>query len=130
MEQITEQNQEILKRDMMIDALQESVADMERYLQTSDWRQLTSQAIQDFTAQGRLKLAELARLMRIANPLIYRGVEIQKLYLFAQGVEITAANEELNEVLQLFLDDEKNQNAFLPCDNLHLYPLFRVSFHP
>ena len=45
----------------------------------------------------------------LKNPLIRRAVLTQAQYVFAQGVEINSENEDVNEVIQGFIDDPKNK---------------------
>ncbi|MDP0947505.1 hypothetical protein, partial [Klebsiella pneumoniae] len=44
-------------------------------------------------------------------PLIRRAVEIQALYVFAQGMTIQADHEPVDVVIQRFLKDRKNYNS-------------------
>lgn len=92
--------------------VRESMQRLEQALYSPEWRALTIQNEQEFTREGIRAITEIARLMRIKNPLIKRGVKIQRLYVWAQGVSIAAADEEINAVIQAFLDDERNQADF------------------
>jgi hypothetical protein len=94
-----------------LELLRESLQRLEQALYAPGWRQLTTQANQEFSREGIRQIAELARIMRIKNPIIKRGVNIQKLYVWAQGFSVRAADEEINAVVQEFMDDEKNRAA-------------------
>ena len=89
--------------------VQESMQRLEQALFSPEWRALTMQGDQEFSRPGLRMLTETARLMRIKNPLIKRGVKIQRLYVWAQGLSIAAADPDINDVIQAFLDDERNQ---------------------
>lgn len=89
--------------------LTESLQRLEQMLYSSEWRMLTMQADQEFTRAGLRQITELARIMRLKNPVIKRGVKIQRLYVWAQGVNISAVEPEINDVVQAFLDDERNK---------------------
>ena len=89
--------------------LNESLQRLEQLLHSTEWRMLSFQADQEFTRPGLKEITKLARLMRLKNPIIKRGVKIQRLYVWAQGVNISAVDETINETLQAFLDDERNK---------------------
>lgn len=89
--------------------VQESMQRLEQALFSPEWRALTMQGEQEFTRAGLIAITEIARIMRIKNPLIKRGVKIQRLYVWAQGVSIAAADPDINDVIQAFVDDERNQ---------------------
>ena len=89
--------------------LQESIQRLEQSLYSPQWRMLSMNAEEEFTREGLREITKLARIMRLANPLVKRGVQIQRLYVWAQGVNISANDEQINDVIQAFLDDERNQ---------------------
>lgn len=89
--------------------LRESLERLEQALYSPDWRALSRQGEVEFTRQGIRDITRLARLMEIKNPLIHRGVRVQQLYVWAQGVSVAAKEAELNDVLNVFLDDERNR---------------------
>jgi len=98
---MSEQIAELLER---IDAL-------EYALDTPEWRRLTQSADQEFTRAGLRNLTELARVMRLKNPLIKRGVEIKKLYVWGQGWTVKASDKRIQEVIDAFLYDPKNDDV-------------------
>lgn len=57
-------------------------------------------------------IMRLARIMYLKNPLINRGVRVKADYVFGRAVQISAPDEEINIVIQTFLDDERNQTEF------------------
>lgn len=89
--------------------LTESLQRLEQVLYSPEWRMLSMQADQEFTRAGLRQITELSRIMRLKNPVIKRGVKIQRLYVWAQGVNISATEPEINDVVQVFLDDERNK---------------------
>lgn len=84
---------------------------LENALDTPEWRRLTSEAAQEFTRTGVRNLTELARVMRLKNPLIKRGVEVKKLYVWGQGWTVKAQNEDVQAALDAFLYDAKNDDV-------------------
>jgi hypothetical protein len=87
--------------------LQESLADVELALEDRGWIALSIQASREFTREGRRRAAALARILAIQNPLVKRGLAIRAGYIWGRGVTITAADPDVNHVLQLFLDDNR-----------------------
>lgn len=82
------------------------------YREDRGWTQISYQSQEMFTAAGRRKIAELCRAMHIINPLIKRGLAVRAAYTWGQGVGISARNEQVNKVVQTFLDDPMNRRAF------------------
>lgn len=88
--------------------LQERLASLEMALESLDWRVLSAQAENEFSRQGLRDITEFSRIMAIKNPLIKRGVTVQRLYVFGQGLEVSARQREIDQVLTAFWDDPAN----------------------
>lgn len=99
------------KLDALEAELAESYAALELALEDVGWRRLSLQATQEFSREGLRQMAELCRLMALKNPLISRACAVQRNYVFGQGVTATAADPQLNAVLQAWWTDPKNQAA-------------------
>jgi hypothetical protein len=56
--------------------------------------------------------AKLARIFYLKNPLIRRGCSVKADYVFGRRVSISARDELINDVVQIFLNDERNQTEF------------------
>lgn len=106
---IADLSEQARRGEMQLVVVQESLQRLEQVLYSAEWQQLSMQADREFTREGLDHIITLARIMRLKNPVIKRGVEVQRLYVFAQGVQITAVDERVNAVLQAFLDDERNR---------------------
>lgn len=90
--------------------LQERLASLELALEDVGWmRMLYGEGDQEFSRDALGKIAYLARLMYLKNPLINRGVNVKRYYVWGQGVTIKAKDPKVDEVLQQFLKDRKNQ---------------------
>jgi hypothetical protein len=116
--------QEQLDRsDATIELLQEAFAELEMELDEG-WTRLAGGNANEFTRTGLRKLIGLARVMYLKNPLIQRAVNVQAFYTWAQGVQIHAEDETVNEVIQRFLDDPGNKRAYSgdrhECERHHL----------
>lgn len=92
--------------------LQERLASLELALEDQGWQRLTGGSDSEFSREALRAICHEARSYYLKNPLIQRGVNVQTHYVFGQGVEISAADPEINEVVQEFLDDGKNQAEF------------------
>jgi hypothetical protein len=88
--------------------LTERLAELEMALFNDGWARLGQQTEREFSRDGLGQIAYLARLMYLKNPLIQRGVQIQAFYVFGQGVTISHEDEDVNKVIQSFLDDASN----------------------
>lgn len=89
--------------------LSERLAALELALETMDWRRLTAEADQEFSRDGLRIIVELARIMAIKNPVVKRGVEVKQLYVWGQGWSVKAGDPDIDEALQAFLADTRNQ---------------------
>lgn len=94
--------------ELQIEALEESIHDLEMELHSDGWRELIVDADQQFSRVGLRDISEISRIMAIKNPLVKRGVDLYKLYVWGQGMSVRAADDEINDVIQAFMDDHKN----------------------
>ena len=92
--------------------MQERLAALEWALESMDWRALTAQADQEFSRPGLATITELSRIMAIKNPLIKRGVAVQRLYVFGQGFTVRAEEPAIDDALTAFYEDPKNAVEF------------------
>lgn len=90
--------------------LSESMGALEQQMYEPGWQRLTAEAEQEFTRDGLKQITAVCRIMSIKNPLIKRGLALRHSYIWGQGVEITARDPKINDVVQAFLDD--NQDTF------------------
>lgn len=95
----------------VVDVLESRIADLELALEDRGWQQMTMSAAFEFSRHGLGIIVELARAMYIKNPLINRGVEVKKLYVWAQGVKVSCDDEVAMEAITQFLEDDGNQRA-------------------
>jgi hypothetical protein len=91
--------------------LESRIGELERELYGPDarWEQLHGGGDQ-FTRQSIQEVANLAEVMYLKNPIIQRGINIKTYYTFGQGVQVSAPNAEINDVVQSFWKDERNQS--------------------
>jgi len=94
--------------------LSERLAELEDFWREDrDWINIGATAgDQEFSRQGLQYAGRIARIMFLANPLINRGVTVKSDYVWGRGVSISAKDETLNELIQQFLDDPRNQVEF------------------
>jgi hypothetical protein len=101
---ITESNSELL---------QERLAELELTLEdeSGGWMRFggVSGAQREFSRDGLRRIIWLARVAYLKNPLINRAVSVTAFYVWGGGVSMTAAHDEVDTVVQAFLDDTKNK---------------------
>jgi hypothetical protein len=94
------------------DFLSERLADLELALDDVGWERLDWDGSREFTRDFLDRLIALSRLNALKNPLIRRGVALKAGYVWGQGVEIQARDDDVNEqVIQPFLDDRGNRES-------------------
>lgn len=101
----------------LLEVLTEGLADLELQLEDSGWDRILAGAREQFSRAGLNRAAEACRVMAVAHPLVKRGVALRTAYIWGPGLQISAragADEpqDVNAVVQAFLDDEGNQAAW------------------
>lgn len=91
--------------------LQERLAELELALEDMGWTKVLDNWEKDFSRQGLGEIMRLSRLMWLKNPIIKRGVEVQALYVFGQGVTIRAEDKLVNRAVQRFLEYRPNRTV-------------------
>ncbi|HRJ40438.1 MAG TPA: hypothetical protein PL105_01090 [Caldilineaceae bacterium] len=84
------------------------LAELESLLSGGDWRLISMQAEQEFSREGLRQITEMARIMYLKNPLIQRGIDVKRFYVWGQGVSVKAADSDIHEAIKAFEEDEKN----------------------
>lgn len=95
----------------LVDVLESRIADLELALEDVGWLRLGASLDFEFSRHGLSRIVELARAMYIKNPLIKRGVELQKLYVFGRGFTVDCDDEDARAAARDFLDDHGNARA-------------------
>jgi hypothetical protein len=94
------------------DRLEESMAQLVLARDNAGWALLNAQYANEFSREGLKTAAEQGRIFGVANPLIKRGREVRHAYVWGQGVSIDAKNSDVNDLVQSYMDDEGNREAF------------------
>ena len=90
--------------------LQERIAELELALDDAGYERIgDSNFDKQFTKASIDKIAAMARVYWLKNPLIKRAVATQANYVFGQGVDVAAADEDVQTVVDAFMDDSKNR---------------------
>lgn len=90
--------------------LQERIAELELALDDAGYERIgDSNFDRQFTKASVDKIAAMARVYWLKNPLIKRAVATQANYVFGQGVDVVAADEDVQTVVDAFMDDSKNR---------------------
>ncbi|HUV15758.1 MAG TPA: hypothetical protein VMW28_04260 [Pelolinea sp.] len=87
----------------------ERLAELELALEDVGWTRLWSdESEMEFSREGLGKIARLSRLMYLKNPLVNRGVNVKRNYVWGQGISIKAPDPDVDAVIQQFMNDRKN----------------------
>lgn len=90
--------------------LQERIAELELALDDVGYERIgDSNFDKQFTKASIDKIAAMARVYWLKNPLVKRAVATQANYVFGQGVDVVAANEDVQTVVDAFMEDSKNR---------------------
>lgn len=90
--------------------LQERIAELELALDDAGYERIgDSNFDKQFTKASIDKIAAMARVYWLKNPLIKRAVATQANYVFGQGVDVVAADEDVQTVVDAFMEDSKNR---------------------
>lgn len=111
-ESITLKDQALVRLDQGYDYVTERLAELELAIEDQGWNKISGDDNKEFSPEARKQINYMARLFFFKNPLIKRAVLTQTIYVFGQGVEISSDHESVNEVIQDFLEDEKNRAEF------------------
>src|SRR3990172_2527407 len=88
------------------------LANLELSIDSQGWADITSgYGRWDFNRDMVRRMVALARLMYIFNPLIHRAVVVQELYVWGGGVKVKGDDPIVDEVLQDFFQDRRNQRV-------------------
>jgi len=91
------------------DNFEERIVELELELEDRGWMKLSGADEKEFTRDGLRRICNDSFLFYLKNPLIKRAVDTQANYVFGQGITIKAAHPLVDEVVQAFLTDKKNQ---------------------
>lgn len=90
--------------------LQERIAELELALDDVGYERIgDSNFDKQFTKASIDKIATMARVYWLKNPLVKRAVATQANYVFGQGVDVVAADEDVQTVVDAFMEDSKNR---------------------
>lgn len=95
-----------------IGMLEERLAELELALEDEGWLRMTLEGEVEFSRDGLRKIIAIARLMFLKNPLIGRGVRVRTQYVWGQGVEVQVADEDINTLVQDWMDDDHHQKVW------------------
>jgi hypothetical protein len=83
--------------------LKERLWELELALEDRGWVRETTLAMLEFSRYGVQQLIRISRIYALKNPIIKRGAEICRMYVFGRGIEMRAEDEAANETIQDFL---------------------------
>jgi hypothetical protein len=87
----------------------ERLAELELALEDRGWKRVLALADMEFSRWGIQQIILIARLFRVKNPIVQRGILVHCYYVFARSFEISCEDETTNQVVQAFFQDPRNQ---------------------
>lgn len=91
----------------------ERIAELEFATEDLEWLALGNlENAFEFSRQFNTSITRVARLTYLKNPIVQRGVKVKADYVFGRGVNIQAKDKDVNNVIQAFLNDPRNQTEF------------------
>jgi hypothetical protein len=98
---------------LMLAVMEERLAELEMQLVTEGYDRLGADyGGRELSRSAVRTIAALSRTMFVKNPLVNRAVTLQSQYVWAQGVQVQAADPETNAIVQAFLDAPQNKDEF------------------
>lgn len=91
-----------------VELFQERLAELELALEDTGWLRFATGQDYEFSRAGLKKMMRLARFSYLKNPLIRNAVEVQKHYVWGQGVHIASQIDPVDELIQAFMNDKNN----------------------
>ncbi len=91
--------------------LEETLAVLETQIYEQGWISIFGGEGKELSKRALNTLYDLGRVYWLKNPLIHRAVEVQALYVFAQGMTIKGDHPVVDEVIRQFMIDRKNVAA-------------------
>lgn len=101
-------------RDIQSEIYRERIAELELSLEDNGWINLTDATESwEFSRDALRRICRMSRLFFLKNPIINRGVTIQAIYVWGQGVKISARNEDITAIVHRFLEDAGNKTELI-----------------
>jgi hypothetical protein len=125
-EQLTSVSGELSRERDNTEMLGESLSQLELAMEDIGWHRLLANADREFTREGLRQISAVCRLFAIKSPLTKRALVLKQVYVWGDGVEITArangrrqrkGEQDVNTVLQSFLGDPGNRRTFTGVDS-------------
>lgn len=109
--------EQVARLEDTLELVQEALVDAQMAADEAGWAKLGSDDAAMLSREELRKAANLARVMVVADPLISRAVNLRVAYVWGRGVTVQArqekdAEQDVNAVVQAFLDDPSNQATF------------------
>lgn len=104
-----------------LELMETMLAQLELAMEDRHWVRLAALAAQEFSREGLRQISAACQIYAIKNPLIKRALTLRQVYVWGQGVEIGArangrrnrpGEQDVNAIVQEFLDDPDNRRAF------------------
>lgn len=105
---VADLTERLYESESMLEVLTERLAEMELARDDAGWIRIGDTRV-EMDRNAIIDAAYTARMMYLRNPLIWRAAHIQASYVWGQGIEVQAKDEDVNAVVQSFIDHPRNQ---------------------
>lgn len=95
-----------------LDTVNEAMARLEFSREDAGWQRISEEGKREFSRERLNHHADLCRVYTVGNPLIKRASKLRAAYVFGGGVGTTASGEDVNVVVQTWLDDPEVRDVF------------------
>jgi hypothetical protein len=125
-EQVTAVTGELSQERDNTEFLQESLSQLELAMEDVGWHRQLAAGAQEFSREGLRQISAACRLYALKHPLVKRALTLKQVYVWGSGVEITGrangrrartGEQDVNAVVQAFLDDPGNRRTFTGVDS-------------
>lgn len=90
--------------------LQETMSELSLYLEDKGWMRLSGLTEANMLKRSVIgSVADESRVLYLKNPIVQRGANVKRLYVWGQGMTVQAADPDINDVIQAFMDDRRNR---------------------
>lgn len=103
--------------------LKETISQLENGMADPDWRRMGAMTEIEFTRAGLKDMIDVSRAMYLLNPLIQRSVDVTTFYTWAQGCDMQAKDDSIQEqIIKPMIENDANReelydhNARILCD--------------
>jgi hypothetical protein len=104
-------HEEFTTNDLQRHLLRERISELQLQLEDRGWARIGDSSLESFEFdRAAIKaMCRLSRLNFLKNPIINRGVNVQAIYVWGQGVKVSTRDENIRKIVDRFWNDPGNR---------------------